>query len=79
MQDGKTIVFVEVRYRSRSDFGSAAESIDSRKQQRLVVTAQHYLQTQPLLAGCDCRFDVVLIRGDARQPSVEWIRNAFQA
>ena len=33
MQDGQTIVFVEVRQRSNSAFGSAVESVDWQKQQ----------------------------------------------
>ena len=35
MQDGQTIVFVEVRQRSSSAFGSAVESVDWQKQQKM--------------------------------------------
>jgi putative endonuclease len=71
-RDGKTLVFVEVRQRSRSDFGGAAASITASKQRRIVLAAQHYLLGKP---ACDCRFDCVLIEGG----KLEWIRNAFAA
>ncbi len=74
MQDGDTLVFVEVRQRSSSRFGGAAASIDSRKQRRLILTARHYLCALKRLPPC--RFDAVLI-GDG--PDAEWIRNAFDA
>jgi putative endonuclease len=71
-RDGKTLVFVEVRQRSRADFGGAGASITAGKRRRIVLAAQHYLLAQP---DCDCRFDCVLIDGD----QLEWIKNAFAA
>ncbi|WP_153145444.1 YraN family protein [Dechloromonas sp. H13] len=71
-RDGKTLVFVEVRQRSRGDFGGAAASITAAKRRRIVLAAQHYLLGKP---DCDCRFDCVLIDGSR----LEWIRNAFSA
>ncbi len=76
MQDGVTLVFIEVRQRSNAGFGGAAASIDRHKQQRLIRTAQHYL------AGLNrippCRFDVVLM-DDAEGLNAEWLKNAFDA
>jgi putative endonuclease len=72
MQDGKTLVFVEVRARSSSKFGGAAASITAAKQARLVHAAQLYLtglKSQP-----PCRFDAVLFDG----PSLDWLRDAFE-
>ena len=74
-REGKTLVFVEVRLRSRSDFGGAAASITLRTQQRLILAARHYLQAhgeQP------CRFDAVLLDALDAQ-AVEWIKGAFSA
>jgi putative endonuclease len=42
-RDGKTLVFVEVRLRSRTDFGGAGASITVTKQRRIILAAQHYL------------------------------------
>ena len=71
-REGKTLVFVEVRQRSRGDFGGAAASITVNKQRRIVLAAQHYLAGKP---ACDCRFDCILIDGD----QLEWLRDAFSA
>lgn len=71
-RDG-TLVFVEVRKRSRSDHGGAAASVGHVKQRRIIFAARHYLLT--LRTMPPCRFDVVVIDGDA----VEWLRAAFDA
>jgi putative endonuclease len=72
MRDGQTLVFVEVRMRASDAFGGALESIDSRKQRKLLSAARHYIAAKGRIP--DCRFDAVLLNGDSR---VEWIRNAF--
>jgi putative endonuclease len=74
LRDGQTLVFAEVRQRSRSDFGGAAASIDAHKQQRLILTAQHYLASLPRLPPC--RFDALLLDATG---SIEWVKNAFEA
>ena len=74
MRDGDALVFVEVRYRGSSCFGTPAESIGGRKQRRLIAAAGHYLSASQSLLPC--RFDVVAISGHDR---VEWIKNAFNA
>ena len=71
-RDG-TLVFVEVRKRSRSDHGGAAASVGHVKQRRIIFAARHYLLTLRTMPSC--RFDVVVIDGDA----VEWLRAAFDA
>lgn len=79
MQDGACIVFVEVRFRRNTRFGGALESIDRRKQGRLIRTAQHYLQTQDETRWAASRFDVVCVSPGGETPDLEWIRDAFQA
>jgi putative endonuclease len=74
-RDGKVLVFVEVRLRTRSDFGGAAASITASKQRRIILAAQHYLLGKP---DCDCRFDCVLLDG-LNTNRIEWIKNAFSA
>ena len=85
MQDSAVTVFVEVRLRSNgntvgaltssNNWASAAESIDARKQLRIMTAARHYLIGRP---GAPCRFDCVLLsRLDAA--AIEWMRDAFSA
>ena len=72
-EEGATLVFAEVRYRSDARFGGAAESVTAAKQARLVAAARLYLMRRP---ETDCRFDVLLL--DALEPGrIQWIRNAF--
>ena len=78
MRDGDTIVFVEVRMRSRSDFGGAAASIDARKRMRLVKTAEHYLQRRERTSR-PCRFDAVCLTENKGGRNIEWIPDAFGA
>jgi putative endonuclease len=68
-------VFVEVRLRNNSQFGNAASSITLQKQNKLILTAQRYLQ---LHGESACRFDAILV-SSANLQSIEWIRNAFDA
>lgn len=76
MKDGSGLVFVEVRLRTNKAFACAAESIAGRKQQRVMLAAQHYLAA--LGSTPPCRFDVIALDAlDAAR--VEWIRDAFQA
>ncbi len=77
MLQGDTVVFVEVRYRSRSDYGSGAESVNRRKQGRIVNTARYFLQRHPGLRDRPCRFDVVAVTGHGQAQAVQWIPNAF--
>ena len=76
MRDGEQLVFVEVRSRRHTRYGTPAESVTRTKQQRLLRTAAFYLQRQRL--DLPCRFDVVAILQPDGEPQVEWIRNAFQ-
>ena len=71
-RDRQQLVFVEVRLRSRSDYGGAAAIITAGKRQRLRLAAAHYLLRHP---NTDARFDCVLIDGD----HLEWLPNAFAA
>jgi putative endonuclease len=73
LREGETLVFAEVRQRSSRNFGGAAASIDTHKQHRLILTAQHYLASLPRIPPC--RFDAVLL--DAAD-NIEWIKNAFE-
>ena len=68
-----TLVFVEVRQRSRADFGGAAASVSARKRQRIIFAARHYLMRLNALPAC--RFDAVLVDGNALQ----WLQGTFDA
>lgn len=56
-RDKEYLCFVEVKLRRSTAFGTAAEFVDGRKQQRLRTTAQLYLQQHPTVL--QPRFDVM--------------------
>jgi putative endonuclease len=69
-RDGETLIFVEVRLRSDSAFGGAAESITAAKRRRLRFAAAHYLGR--LKREPPCRFDAILFA--ALDPGrIEWL------
>lgn len=72
MREGDVLVFVEVRLRASSRFGTPAETVDIHKQRKLAAAAAHYLGSHP--TELPCRFDVVAVSGDN---PIDWIRNAF--
>jgi putative endonuclease len=67
------IVFVEVRSRAYSYYGTAIESIDKTKQQKVIKSAISYLQKRGWLDKIDCRFDVIGVS----PTHIEWIKDAF--
>ena len=77
MRDGRCLVFVEVRYRGNRRFAGGAETIDRRKQSKLVATAMQYLQSHPGAVTSPARFDVIAIDVELGKDRLEWVRNAF--
>jgi putative endonuclease len=78
MRDHDILVFIEVRYRKNQSYGGSLESINTRKQQRILITATHYLHTHSWAQQHPCRFDVVLISGATNNPQLRWIADAFR-
>ena len=89
MLDKQSLVFVEVRYRKNSLYGSGAESITISKQQKIIKTASYYLQQNPKASQYACRFDVISMSApqsesgsklaSKNESKIDWIKDAFQA
>ena len=77
--DRQTLVFAEVRFRANDDHGTGADSVTPAKQRRIIAAASHYLQLNSEHRFRPCRFDVISIGIDGGQPTVDWIRGAFEA
>ena len=75
--DGPVLALIEVRYRSRDDFGGGAASITYRKRTRLIRAARELLQREPALARLAARFDVVEVDGPPGELHCQLIRDAF--
>ena len=77
--DRKTLCFVEVKLRKSADFGSAAQFVTPKKQERLRTSAVLYLQENP--TDLQPRFDVVEIYAPqglaTRRPEIRVLENVF--
>jgi putative endonuclease len=78
MERRGTVVFVEVKTRSSSDFGGALGAIDGAKQAQLARVASIYISRHRLWQR-PCRFDVIAIERSGRFPGwrVRHVRDAF--
>jgi putative endonuclease len=77
-RDYDTLVFVEVKTRTREDFGRPLEAVDRQKQQRISRGGLAWLR---MLDNPDIlfRFDVVeVFIAENEKPHLELVRNAFQ-
>jgi putative endonuclease len=79
LKDNQHLVFMEVRYRQKQNFGGAVLSVDKKKQHKLIQTASFYLQQKNLTNKLCCRFDVFAIQGKLPNPRYDWIKGAFTA
>ncbi|MEA5003075.1 MAG: YraN family protein [Christensenella sp.] len=75
-RDGSTIVFVEVKTRSSSAYGTAGEAVTYRKQQMVARTAQWYIM-QNHIKESDFRFDVAEVSASGPELTMNYLRNAF--
>lgn len=73
--DKKTVVFVEVKYRRSLSFGYPFEAVGKSKQKKIILAAKAYLARFKMVP--DCRFDVISLHGDLKNPEVEHIIDAF--
>ena len=79
-EDGRTIVFVEVKTRRSTDAGHPAEAVDQRKQTKITHVALAFLKRRRLLEH-STRFDVIAVTwpSDNTEPKIEHYKNAFEA
>jgi putative endonuclease len=79
MRDAHCLVVVEVRYRNCHSFVAAEQTIDYRKQGKLIRTAAMFLAWNEQFASLPLRFDVVGVDSDAQgNTRINWIRDAFR-
>jgi len=70
----RVLCFVEVKARSREDFGLPVEAVTHRKQKKLLATAFIYLENKNIQSR-DMRFDIVSV--DLTSEEINIIKNAF--
>jgi putative endonuclease len=76
-RDGDTLVFVEVKARRATGYGTPQEAVTWEKRRRLAAMADDFL-ARARLGAVPCRFDVVAVRmGSADPDRVEVYPGAF--
>ena len=77
VERGDTLVFVEVRGRASTRFGTPLESVDGRKRRQVARLAADFLARRRL-DDRRARFDVVAVEWQYGAPKVEHVENAFE-
>lgn len=79
MRDREQLVFVEVRFRRRREYGMPVETVSRSKRNKLILCARHYLHRRGQTNSISCRFDVLGIDGsaDTGRRNFHWVRDAF--
>ena len=73
-QDGDTLCFCEVKYRTSDKFGTPAEAVNRRKREHLSQAALQYIYLNDVDAPC--RFDVIEVY-ELDLKGINHIKNAF--
>ena len=78
-REHRVLVIVEVRQRTKADFGGALESVDWRKQRKIIRATRYFLQAHREWRGLRLRFDVVAVEGTpAGEHRINWVQDAFR-
>ena len=75
-REKNTLVFVEVKLRTGTQFGRGREAVTPKKQHSLRTAALHYLACRGL-REVPCRFDVFELSLSGETADMEHIKNAF--
>jgi len=75
-EDGETLVFVEIKTRSKTETSVAKEAVNIRKQHQIAKVALAYMKNNDFMDK-RARFDVVAISMKGSEPYIEIIKNAF--
>ena len=76
-REGRSLVFIEVKGRQSTRYGSAKAAVTPRKQQQVAKVALWYLKETDQM-GVKARFDVVAVTHKDGKATIEIVRNAFQ-
>jgi len=78
-RDKDLLLIVEVRQRTRRDFGGALASVTWRKRRKIIAATRYFLQVHREWRAHAVRFDVIAVEGAPEGAhQVNWIRDAFR-
>lgn len=73
-QEKKTLVYIEIKYRSTLRCGDPLEAVDLKKRKRIFLAASYHYAISGYKISEYCRFDVIAFYGDKK---IQHIKNAF--
>ena len=73
LKEQNTLVFAEVKYRSNTRLGSPEESVNPRKQLKIIQASKFYIMKYHVSSFTAIRYDVIAID----QHEIRWLRGAF--
>ncbi len=74
-RDGRSLVFVEVKYRKNCAAGKSLDAVDFRKRMQIIKVAKNYLYMNHIPECVSVRFDCIGI-DDGK---ITYIKNAFDS
>jgi len=79
-RDGDTVAFIEVKTRTNTNYGTAAEAVTLTKMRRITAAANGFIEKNGLHDNY-FRFDVaeVYINGERENVDINYIKNAFES
>jgi putative endonuclease len=77
-RDGGVLAIIEVRARTRGEFGGALASVTARKRRKIVRATAVFLLTVRRFSALPVRFDVVALEGGAPAATLVWVKDAFR-
>ncbi len=77
VENESLVLIVEVRYRGHSRFGLASETVDARKQAKIIQCAEQFLAQNPV--NKSIRIDVITASPGSSGLKINWIQDAFRA
>jgi putative endonuclease len=77
--DQEVLVFVEVRFRRVSRFGSAVSSVTAKKKHKNIQTAHTFRSDHPNYCHRTCRFDIIGIDTHGQHSQIRWLKAACTA
>ncbi|MDL2274238.1 YraN family protein [Oscillospiraceae bacterium OttesenSCG-928-G22] len=75
VEDGETLVFCEVKTRRSDRYARPSEHVDAKKQQKILLTAETWLEKHP--TELQPRFDVMEVFFTSGRAEIVHIENAF--
>lgn len=80
MEDGKYLVFIEVKFRTSERWGTALEQVTAAKMQKIRRVAEAFLQNYDRFPGevPYVRFDVIGISPAGAGYRFNWVKGAFE-